>query len=403
MDHKIEIKDELVWFEGTAGSSFENYELTTEETHLKEETKSELAEPGQTQPFAGVKDEICVDEHTVGQLVPRFKEEDTGPVDMSDSSCKKLKKENRSEVIYNLLPRNIRNLRLSSHSGEKSVHPSRQRALCCNECGKTFHNKSYLRRHLFADSEGRPYCSDGCGKSFSHKSTLSKHVRAVKGMHRHLCKDKDKRLRDKLKKSMLVLTRPYRCDLCGNTFSRKTHVKHHVLTHTGVRSEFCKQCGKGFRDKNGLSRHMRRHTGERPFLCEKCGKGFSAPRVLNKHVCIETRVRRYSCDQCGDSFSLKSHLERHLPAHTGERPYVCGDCGYPFSQKSYLRAHVFTHSGLRPFTCNECGGRFRYKKTLIRHLRLHTDVRPYSCNECGTTFPWKYRLTRHMLIHNEMR
>ncbi|XP_068084073.1 uncharacterized protein [Anabrus simplex] len=81
MDHKVEVKEEPVWLEETASTSFDNYEPASDEMHLKEETKSELAEPGQTQvntfePFTDVKDEICIDEHTVCQLIPSLKEED---------------------------------------------------------------------------------------------------------------------------------------------------------------------------------------------------------------------------------------------------------------------------------------------------------------------------------------
>ncbi|XP_067013308.2 uncharacterized protein [Anabrus simplex] len=81
MEQKVEIKEEPVWLEGTVGTSLENYKITSEEMHLKEEPKSELAEPRETQVNAfeastDIKDEICVDEHTVGQLVTCFKEED---------------------------------------------------------------------------------------------------------------------------------------------------------------------------------------------------------------------------------------------------------------------------------------------------------------------------------------
>ncbi|XP_068083042.1 uncharacterized protein [Anabrus simplex] len=80
MDQKVEIKEEPVWLEGTASTSFDHCELVLEKTHLKEETKSELADPGQAQlntfeHFADVKDEILVEEHPV-PLVPCFKEGD---------------------------------------------------------------------------------------------------------------------------------------------------------------------------------------------------------------------------------------------------------------------------------------------------------------------------------------
>ncbi|XP_067013309.2 uncharacterized protein [Anabrus simplex] len=76
MDQKIEIKGEPVWLDSTASASFDNHKLTSEEMHLKEKPKSELAEPSESQPDTDIKDEICVDEHTVGQLITSFKEED---------------------------------------------------------------------------------------------------------------------------------------------------------------------------------------------------------------------------------------------------------------------------------------------------------------------------------------
>ncbi|XP_067000106.2 oocyte zinc finger protein XlCOF6.1 [Anabrus simplex] len=331
MDHKIGIKDEPVWFEGTAGSSFDNYELTTEETPLKEETKSELAEPGQTQPCAGIKDEICVDEHTVGQLVPCFKEEDnfvnaalltSGPVDTCDRTWKELKKKNRREVVCKLLPHNVRNLRLSSHSGSRSVHPIKQRALCCNECGETFPNKSDLLRHLPSHTEVcQLYCND-CGKCFSDKRRLMKHVHACIGENQHWNNDSAKRFRD-ITLSMHALRgfgdRPNACGQCGRTFSRTSQLQRHVHTHTGERPELCRVCGKRFRDKSMLSRHMRRHTGERPFFCKDCGKGFSDKRALDNHRRTHTGDRPYACYKCAHTFSLITRLKAHLLVHSGER------------------------------------------------------------------------------------
>ncbi|XP_068086126.1 uncharacterized protein [Anabrus simplex] len=82
MDFEVKIKEEPVSFEETSNSSCDNYNIISEEMHLKEEPKSELAEARETQvntfePSTNIKDEICVDEHTVGQLVACFKEEDS--------------------------------------------------------------------------------------------------------------------------------------------------------------------------------------------------------------------------------------------------------------------------------------------------------------------------------------
>ncbi|XP_068086124.1 uncharacterized protein [Anabrus simplex] len=146
MDFEVKIKEEPVSFEETSNSSCDNYNIISEEMHLKEEPKSELAEARETQvntfePSTNIKDEICVDEHTVGQLVACFKEEDrfgnvalfTGvPEGSCNSSCKILK--NGSEVMCILPTHNECNLDLIHDPEVSPSHPIRQWAFCCNEC-----------------------------------------------------------------------------------------------------------------------------------------------------------------------------------------------------------------------------------------------------------------------------
>ncbi|XP_068085442.1 uncharacterized protein [Anabrus simplex] len=100
MDLEVKIKEEPICLEETSNTSCDNYKLISEEMHLKEEPKSELAVPRETQPSSNIKNEVTVDEHTVGQLVACFKEEDNygnvalltrAPVGTSNSRCQILK------------------------------------------------------------------------------------------------------------------------------------------------------------------------------------------------------------------------------------------------------------------------------------------------------------------------
>ncbi|XP_068083047.1 uncharacterized protein [Anabrus simplex] len=82
MDVKEGIKEEPVWFEGSATASFENLELESGMIPLKQETKSELTEARPTQentyePSAAVKEEVLTEEHIVDQLDVIIKEENT--------------------------------------------------------------------------------------------------------------------------------------------------------------------------------------------------------------------------------------------------------------------------------------------------------------------------------------
>ncbi|XP_068082995.1 uncharacterized protein [Anabrus simplex] len=107
MDMAVEIKEEPVYLEEIGNTSLEDYYLS-EMTYLKEESKSELSEPGPslkntfeehfkldstmeclkeetkpewtktglTEPTAAIKDETIIEPTTV-ELVPRFKEENS--------------------------------------------------------------------------------------------------------------------------------------------------------------------------------------------------------------------------------------------------------------------------------------------------------------------------------------
>ncbi|XP_068082993.1 uncharacterized protein [Anabrus simplex] len=72
MDLKEDIKGEPVWLEGTASTSLGNFEFVSQMILLKEETKSELMEPGPMwvntcEPSLDVKDEVVTVEHAVNQ------------------------------------------------------------------------------------------------------------------------------------------------------------------------------------------------------------------------------------------------------------------------------------------------------------------------------------------------
>ncbi|XP_068085554.1 gastrula zinc finger protein XlCGF7.1-like [Anabrus simplex] len=291
MDLEVKIKEEPLSFEETSNTSCDNYKIISEEMHLKEEPKSELAVPRETQPSSDIKNEITVDEHTVNQLVACVKEEDKfenvalltgGPVSTCNSRCKILKE--GSEVMCISHTRNEFNLDMFCDSDQGSIHPISQWALWCNEC--------------------------------------------------------------------------------GSKFSRKSHLRQHMVTHTGERPHSCKQCGKNFSQNGNLRRHLLTHTGERPYSCALCGRTFSQKSHLRQHLLLHTGERQNSCEQCGKKFSHKSHRREHLVGHTGCRPHSCDYCGSKFTQKSSLQQHKLIHSGERWNNCKQYGKNVCRKSAL---------------------------------------
>ncbi|KPJ14980.1 Zinc finger protein 112 [Papilio machaon] len=226
----------------------------------------------------------------------------------------------------------------------------------CSLCTQHFPTLNKLRLHMKQHSE-RVKC-DQCDKTFVDRSAMRNHLFIHIG-------DKE-----------------FSCPHCDKKFLFKRAMEVHRATHDPDARIYCHSCDLSFKNEMSYKQHMLyslKHVdpARLKYACELCDKRFvKAKRLEEHHIAVHLKATPVKCTAPGCNFAcssrpvLRTHtrmLHRNVRAR---RDHVCHLCGKTYTSKAALQGHLRAHSGERPLRCARCPAAFGYPAALYNHTRL---------------------------------
>ena len=197
------------------------------------------------------------------------------------------------------------------------IHKREDGAWKCDMCHKTFSNPVYLNVHKRTVHKETKYTCTICSKAFNQLKGLTTHNENVHSGQVFQCDLCDTSCNSESnlvthKKNYHYSTKSWECQYQSCNFISKSERglrSHNDSVHL-KKMKKCKHCGEDFK-LGSLAGHVKRYHTTEKYDCDICGQSFHSKSHLKKHherIHLQLKVQ---CEYCKKDFP-KDGLQKHI-------------------------------------------------------------------------------------------
>ncbi|CAF3334793.1 unnamed protein product [Rotaria socialis] len=177
---------------------------------------------------------------------------------------------------------------------------------------------------------------------------------------------------------------------CNKTFTNKSALAKHKLTHSQDRKHVCSKCNKGFKRLDHLNGHMLTHQEEKPHKCgiPNCSRTYCDARSLKRHIenthqdilaaiheSGQEEYKKFLPDKAfvkTKDLSLPSEFSIDSVDSSSPRSLVDSEPSFNIRTSTGTKSMItYTFDEEKSIECQICKKSFKSGAALNGHMRLH--------------------------------